>query len=114
MTAVLASRSRHIPWLFVGGFAVVIAVNAIMICFAVGSFSGLYTSKPRDRGLHYNAIVAEQQIRDALGWRVDAVWRPETGRLELNLFEASGRPVGWRSSGGRCGCWLWRRGEGWR
>ena len=92
MTAA-ASRSRHIPWLFVGGFAVVIAVNATMICFAVGSFSGLYTPKPRDRGLHYNTIVAEQGVRDALGWRVDTVWRAEIGRLELTVFEASGRPL---------------------
>ena len=93
MTAALTSRSRYIPWLFVAGFAVVIAVNATMICFAVGSFSGLYTPKPRDRGLHYNAIVAEQQSRDALGWRVETVWRVETGRLELSVFEASGRPL---------------------
>jgi hypothetical protein len=43
MAHALASRSRYIPWLFVAGFAVVIAVNATMIWFAVGSFSGLYT-----------------------------------------------------------------------
>ena len=93
MTAAAASRSRHIPWLFVGGFAVVVAVNVTMICFAIGSFSGLYTPKPRDRGLHYNTIVAEQRVRDELGWRVDALWRAETGRLELAVFEASGRPL---------------------
>ncbi|MFI5002392.1 MAG: FixH family protein [Reyranellales bacterium] len=93
MTVTLASRSRYIPWLFVGGFAVVIAVNAIMIWFAVDSFSGLYTANPRDRGVHYNAIVAEQRSRDALGWRVDTVWRPDSGRLELALVDASGRPL---------------------
>jgi nitrogen fixation protein FixH len=92
MTAI-ASRSRYIPWLFVGGFAVVVAVNATMIWFAVGSFSGLYTQKPRDRGLHYNQVLAEQQRRDALGWRVEAAWDPDAGRLEISLFDSDGRPL---------------------
>ena len=58
MTTAVPSRSRYIPWLFVAGFAVVVTVNATMITFAVGSFSGLYTAKPRERGLHYNDVVA--------------------------------------------------------
>src|SRR5512139_961206 len=93
MTHALANRSRYIPWLFVAGFAVVIAVNAIMIWFAVGSFSGLYTPAPRERGLHYNEIVAEQKARDALGWRVGAAWRAEVGRLEISVADAAGQPL---------------------
>ena len=93
MTTALASRSRYIPWLFVAGFAVVVAVNAIMITYAVGSFSGLYTPKPRERGLHYNTVVAEQKARDALGWRIDTAWRAETGHLEIAVSDASGQPL---------------------
>lgn len=94
-TAVVdASRGRYIPWLFVLGFLIVVAVNGVMVWFAVGSFSGLYTPKPRDRGLHYNEVVAEQRTRDALGWRIDATWRPESDRLELALFDADGRALG--------------------
>ena len=93
MSATLAPRGRYIPWLFVAGFAVVIAVNAIMIWLAVGSFSGLYTPAPRERGLHYNEIAAEQRTRDALGWRVDAQWRPDAGRLEVAVFDAAGQPL---------------------
>ncbi|MBL6614977.1 MAG: FixH family protein [Reyranella sp.] len=85
--------ARHIPWLFVAGFAIVIAVNATMIWLAVGSFSGLYTTRPRDRGLHYNEVIAEQQHRDQLGWRIETQWRPEAKRLELALFDAAGRPL---------------------
>jgi nitrogen fixation protein FixH len=92
MTAV-ANRSRYIPWLFVAGFALVVAVNATMIWFAVGSFAGLYTQKPRDRGLRYNEVLAEQQRRDALGWRVEAAWRPESARLEISVFDSDGRPL---------------------
>jgi len=92
MTAI-ANRSRYIPWLFVGSFALVVAVNAIMIWFAVGSFAGLYTQKPRDRGLRYNEVIAEQQRRDALGWRIDARWLPEAQHLEVAVFDATGRPL---------------------
>lgn len=93
MTTATASRSRYIPWLFVLGFAVVFAVNATMICLAVGSFSGLYTPKPRDRGLRFNDVVAAEQSRDALGWRVDTAWRPERDRLEVSVFDRAGQPL---------------------
>ena len=92
MTAI-ANRSRYIPWLFVGSFALVVAVNAIMIWFAVGSFSGLYSEKPRDRGLRYNQVLAKQQQRDALGWRIETAWQPDSGRLEIAVFDAEGRPL---------------------
>jgi nitrogen fixation protein FixH len=89
----LGFRSNHIPWLFVAGFGVVITVNAIMIWFAVDSFSGLYSDHARERGLHYNRIVAEQRSRDALHWRVDAAWRANTNSLELALTGADGKPL---------------------
>lgn len=92
-TAATARRSRHIPWLFVLGFAIVFAVNGTMIWLAVGSFSGLYTPKPRDRGLRYNDVVAAEQARDALGWKIETAWKPESGRLELALFDRDGAPL---------------------
>ena len=33
--AIERNSSRYIPWMFVGGFAIVIAVNAVMIWLAV-------------------------------------------------------------------------------
>src|SRR5437763_11462890 len=93
MAHALTTRGRYVPWLFVAGFTVVIAVNATMICFAIGSFSGLYTSKPRDRGVHYNQIVAEQKTRDALGWRLDTAWGPQGGGLEVSVDDAPGPPL---------------------
>ena len=93
MTAALANRSRYIPWLFVAGFAIVVAVNATMMTFAIGSFSGLYTPKPRERGLHYNDVVAEHKARDALGWRIGSTWTPASNRLEIAVSDATGRPL---------------------
>lgn len=94
MTASTASRDRHVPWLFVAGFAVVIAVNTIMVSLAVGSFSGLYTPQPRQRSLHYNEIIARQADRDALGWRLAATWHAPQSRLEIAVVDADGRPLG--------------------
>ena len=93
MTPTDVTRGRYIPWLFVAGFAIVFAVNGTMIGLAVGSFSGLYTPKPRERGLHYNEILAAQQTRDALGWRVESTWRPDSDRLEIAVFDRAGRPL---------------------
>lgn len=93
MNATDATRSRYIPWLFVAGFAIVFAVNATMIGAAVGSFSGLYTPKPRDRGLHYNEVIAAQQARDALGWRVEPTWQPGTDSIEIAVFDRAGQPL---------------------
>lgn len=91
--AIDRNRRSYVPWIFVGGFAIVISVNAVMIWLAVGSFSGLYTSKPRERGLAYNAVIDEQARRDALGWRIDTAWRPESNRLEVVLFDGNGKPL---------------------
>lgn len=93
MTTAVADRSRLFPWFFVAGFAIVVAVNAAMIWLAVGSFAGLYTTKPRDRGLRYNEVIAEQQRRDALGWRIEARWLPGSQRLEVAVFDAAGKPL---------------------
>jgi nitrogen fixation protein FixH len=66
-----------VPWLFVAGFALVIAVNGTMMWLAISSFSGLYSDHARDRGVHYNQVMAEQRARDALGWTVEASWQAE-------------------------------------
>lgn len=94
MTASSTARDRHVPWLFVAGFAIVLAVNAIMVWLAVGSFSGLYTPQPRQRSLHYNDVIARQGDRDALGWQLEATWRPQDNRLEIAVVDAQGRPLG--------------------
>jgi nitrogen fixation protein FixH len=94
--SLLAARQERpsiVPWLFVAGFAIVIAVNGTMMWFAIGSFSGLYSDHARDRGVHYNQVVAEQRARDALGWTVEASWQAESHRLGLAVKNASGRPL---------------------
>lgn len=58
-----------IPWAFAAGFAVVVAVNAVLIVKATGSFTGLETARPYDRGLAYNAALAAAERQRAQGWK---------------------------------------------
>lgn len=88
-----SSSLSFVPWLFVAGFAVVIAVNGIMMWLAIGSFSGLYSDHARERGVHYNQVMAEQRTRDALGWIVVPSWQADGGVLGLKVRDAAGKPL---------------------
>jgi nitrogen fixation protein FixH len=92
MSVLTPPRSRFsiVPWLFVAGFAIVIAVNGTMTWLAIDSFSGLYSNKPRDRGLRYNQVVAEQRERDALGWKVETSWQAQDRTFGLTVADRDG------------------------
>lgn len=84
-------RCRWIPWAFVGGFAVVFAANAIMVTFAMSSWTGLDTRDAYRKGLAYNSTLAAERRQAALGWRGAAVWRD--GRLTVNMTDGHGEPL---------------------
>ena len=84
-----------IPWLFVGFFLLVIAVNGTMIWIALGSWTGLATNQAYDRGLTYNRNLEAAARAAALGWQpsLAATLDGETGTVELILNGADGAPV---------------------
>jgi nitrogen fixation protein FixH len=86
-----------IPWTFVAGFALVIAVNGALIWFAVESFSGLTDAHAYQAGLAYNQTLAEAHAQDALGWNADlAVERtpePDEARVTFTLIDRNGHPI---------------------
>jgi nitrogen fixation protein FixH len=90
---VRSSRFSIVPWLFIAGFIIVIAVNGTMMWLAIGSFSGLYSGHARERGVHYNDVVAQQRSRDALGWTVQVGWQPGSDRLDLTVSDVAGQPL---------------------
>ncbi|MBS7790027.1 FixH family protein [Roseococcus sp. SDR] len=85
------NRGRWIPWVFVGGMAVVVAVNAVLITQAIGTFTGVTVGQSYDRGRTYNHVLAEAARQDALGWTLNT--RLEGGRLTVNARENSGASV---------------------
>ncbi|MCW5773715.1 MAG: FixH family protein [Rhodospirillaceae bacterium] len=89
-------KSRWIPWLFVLGFVVVVAVNGALVYFAVGSFTGLTTTEPYTKGLRFNDQIRHVEAQERLGWHLAARFQRAGalhGELELELKDRSGAPL---------------------
>lgn len=85
-------KSGWIPWVFVGGMGVVVAVNAVLITRAVGTFTGVTTGRAYDRGRAYNDVLAEAARQEALGWRA-AISQPRGGELLVSITDRDGAGV---------------------
>lgn len=88
-------RGRWIPWLFVGGFAVVIAVNTTLIVYATDTFSGLVVEHPYKKGLAYNQTKAQIDAQARLGWQYDvsAVSSGDAVTIEVRWADAGKTPL---------------------
>lgn len=73
---------RHMMLVFVGGFAIVIAVNLFMAFQAVRGFGGTVVDNSYVASQKYNGWLAKAEASRALGWTVDAV-RRDDGRVVL-------------------------------
>lgn len=89
-----ARKSAWIPWVFVGGMGVVVAVNAVMITFAISTFSGISVEKPYERGVAYNRVLEAQARQDALGWTFGTTFQPAGGQLDGRLVLTAHGPDG--------------------
>lgn len=89
-------RGSWIPWIFVAGFGVVIAVNAIMIYVAATTWTGITTNRSYDKGLTYNRNLEAAARQEALGWQaaieIEAT-EPRAGMLRLTLADRDGAAV---------------------
>lgn len=93
MTTLAVTRSnRWIPWIFVFGFGVIIAVNATLITFATGSFSGLVVEHPYRKGAEYTRTQAMLQDQRQLNWQYELHSEPHPdGSLDI--------AIAWRQGG---------------
>jgi nitrogen fixation protein FixH len=90
-------RGRWIPWTFAGAFAVVFAVNMLMIYYAVSTFTGVTVTHAYERGRGYEAVIAEAARQDRLGWQADV--RFAGGLVTLVATDRDGRPLSGRVEG---------------
>lgn len=90
-------RSLWIPWLFVAGMLLVVAVNAGLVVAALTSFTGVTVGKSYDRGRAYNHVLAEAARQDALGWRPSVTLG--AGLLRVTVRDREGLPVPGRLDG---------------
>ena len=88
--------ARLIPWMFVAFFAVVAAVNGVMIAFALETFTGVTTEHPYEEGVAYNATIAAARAQEKLGWQVAidfAAPDRDHARLAVTLRGRDGAPL---------------------
>ncbi|MCB1340764.1 MAG: FixH family protein [Pseudooceanicola sp.] len=79
---------RHAAAIFVGGFAVIIAVNLALAISAVKTFPGLEVKNSYVASQQFNTRLHEQT---ALGWSVRADARD--GMVLLSITDRAGAPV---------------------
>ena len=87
---------RFIPWIFVLGFVVVIAVNGGLIYAALGSFSGLVSDHAYEQGRLFNAALKARATQEALGWRVALSVEPAVdgaARVLVEAHDRAGQPL---------------------
>lgn len=84
-------RSRWIPWVFVAGMLLVVAVNAALVYASLSTFAGVAVGRPYERGRGYEAVLSEAARQDALGWSGEVSLAE--GALLVAIRDAAGRPV---------------------
>jgi nitrogen fixation protein FixH len=91
------NRSRWIPWAFVGGMAVVILVNGVLVYYAISTFTGVTVPRSYERGRGYDQVLAEAARQDALGWQAEVALA--AGALTVTATDREGRPIYGRIEG---------------
>lgn len=89
----------HVLGALVAFFAVVFAVNAVLLYSALSSHSGLVAQEPYRKGLAYNERIAASERQAALLWTAKLDVEPG-GTVALSVVDAGDRPIqGLRVSG---------------
>lgn len=72
--------------MLLGFFATIIAVNMVLLGFAIKTFSGREARNAYIAGMSHDRALAAVRAQDARGWVVDAqLTRVETGRSSIRL-----------------------------
>lgn len=89
-------RGRWYPWMFVGFFGVVFAVNAVMIGIAASTWTGLETRDHYRKGLAYNDVIDAAKAQQARGWQAVLGWTAlegTRGEMAVTLRDRNGDPI---------------------
>ncbi|MCK5574981.1 MAG: FixH family protein [Sphingomonadales bacterium] len=94
-TDVSETKKSLIPWIFVGFFVVLFAVNIVFVTLAYDSYSGLADEDPYGRGVAYNKNLAAEEAQMAMGWavRLEKTRDDAGGLLRLHTAGQDGTPL---------------------
>ncbi|MBA4130616.1 MAG: hypothetical protein C0519_04240 [Hyphomicrobium sp.] len=82
---------RHVLFLMLGFFGVIIATDAFLVYKAVSTFGGIETQDAYRKGVTYNERIAEERAQEARGWTKDA--RLEKGELRVTVRDKDQKGV---------------------
>lgn len=89
-------RGKHVLLAMLGLFGTVIAVNAVFVTLAIGTFTGVTTTSPFKEGLAYNDVLAARDAQRDLGWQSEVAFGPAAegrDRIAVTLVDDAGRPL---------------------
>ena len=86
-------EGRHVLWILIGFFGVMLVVNAIFVYFALATFSGGDTSDPYRKGLHYNDTLKAQERQTERGWQTEVEYDDKTRQLRLSFLDKTAAPI---------------------
>jgi nitrogen fixation protein FixH len=86
-------RGVHVAIIMVAFFAVIIALDALFITFAIQSHPGEKVKNSYVLGLEYNKELARQAEQKALGWELAAGMVDDDATLLVRLTDATGEPL---------------------
>ncbi len=90
MSIAATPRRSIIPWLFPMGLALVVAVNMVLLLFALRSSPGLVVTNAYERGRSYDVEIERSEAQDALGWVLDIRHDSGAGRIVGRLAYTQG------------------------
>ena len=82
---------RHVLFLMLGFFGVIIATDTWLVYKAVSTFGGIETQDAYRKGVTYNERIAEERAQAALGWTKEA--RLENGELRVTVRDKDQKGV---------------------
>ncbi len=83
---------KHMAFVMVGFFGVVIAVNVLLADLAVSTFSGVVVENSYVASQGFNRMLGAAKADQALGWKLDLA-RGADGSARFTLSDASGAPL---------------------
>lgn len=86
-------RGIHVALMMVAFFAVIIALDALFITFAIQSHPGEKVRNSYVLGLEYNKELAKQAEQRARGWQLDAGLADDDATFLVRLTDAAGDPL---------------------
>lgn len=83
---------RTVLYWVIAFFVIIFAANGVFVYFALSSWPGLSTDNAYEKGLRYNATLAEGAAQQKLGWRSSVV-APKGQKLEVRFSGSDGNPL---------------------